>query len=153
MAGGSNGLSALKAHLLKKAYNESLLGLSDVTTCTFVQICYPSLEVKQVEVTVDHQSREPWTKQWVVVCTPTYIGSIRTAVSPFNLLECFSTRTGRIHSRCSYRPRRKGCGSLWSLYIARQKKLDTLLANFVRVRSMLSNSRTHARGWKRPYTC
>ena len=31
MAGGSDGLSALKAHLLKKAYNESLLGLSDVT--------------------------------------------------------------------------------------------------------------------------
>ena len=71
MTGSSDGLSALKAHLLKKAYNESLLGLSDVTT--FVQKCYPSLEVKQVEVTVDHQSGEPWTKQWVIVCTPTYI--------------------------------------------------------------------------------
>ena len=35
MAGGSDGLSALKAYLLKNAYNESLLGLSDVTT--FVQ--------------------------------------------------------------------------------------------------------------------
>ncbi len=51
MAGGSEGLAALKAHLMKGAYKDSLSTLSDVTT--FVRKCYPSQDVQLVEVAAE----------------------------------------------------------------------------------------------------
>ncbi len=51
MAGGSEGLAALKAHLLKGAYEETSK-LSDVTA--FVQYWHSSLDIQLVEVAAEH---------------------------------------------------------------------------------------------------
>ena len=84
MAGGSEGVAALKAHLSKKTYKESMLMLSDVTA--FVQKCYPSLSMQLANVTAE---QEPETKQWVIVGTSTYIqldsgGPVQPARMVFN---------------------------------------------------------------------
>ena len=61
----TSGIAALKAVLAKQTYAERLSTLSDVKT--FVQVCYPSLEIEQVEI-----NDEEGESKWVIVCSTKY---------------------------------------------------------------------------------
>ena len=65
MATSGAGVWALKAHLSRTTYAKCLTSLEDIKK--FLMQCYPTLEVKEVEVSDDEG-----TGNWVIVCTPYY---------------------------------------------------------------------------------
>ena len=95
-----------------------------------MQKCYPSLEVKQVEVTVDHQSEEPRMKQWVIVCTSTYITLDSDSSQPIQPARMLFHVNGTYTFEVLLQTTKKG---LWKssepLHGETTSLLDTLLAN------------------------
>ena len=61
MATTGSAVAVLKAHLAKSAYCEQLANLDNVKK--FVRMCYPILEVEDVEISED---------RWVIVCSAKY---------------------------------------------------------------------------------
>ena len=82
-----------------------------------------------MEVTVDHQSGEPWTKQWVIVCTPTYIALDSDSSQPVQPARMLFHANGAYTFEVLLQTMKKG---LWKssepLHSETKSLLDTLLA-------------------------
>ena len=76
MATKQSALAALKAHLAKPVYSEQLSSLHSVRT--FVENCYPRLQVEDVHIS---DNPEAGGSRWVIVCT-TKFSDIRDGSGP-----------------------------------------------------------------------